>query len=293
MPDSLFNRLKLYASLVRYSNAHNRDFANEHYAFFAGMQQNLKKYGIDDLEGLRLLDVGCGKSAWLTLLLHSYGANVTGIDTEFVRFGRTMKKYIGLIRQNGPERTLRTFGWDLLYAAPYYRALANVAPFPLCFEGVDTRQTGVAELDFVDNTFDLVVSHEVFEHLPDLPGAAQALHRVMKPEGITYIYVHNYASISGGHHIAWKYPDTKPSTVVPPWDHLRQNCYPDIPSWLNRLRERDYRAAFEARFEIIDWFHTATEGKALLTPEIQAELADYSEIELLTKGFVIVARPKK
>jgi hypothetical protein len=118
------------------------------------------------------------------------------------------------------------------------------------------------------------------------------LHRVMKSDGIAYIYVHNYTSLSGGHHIAWKYPDTEPSTVVPPWDHLRQNRYPEIPSWVNRLRERDYRRAFEEQFEILDCFPTATEGKALLTPEIRAELADYSEEELLTKGFVVIAKPK-
>ena len=110
---------------------------------------------------------------------------------------------------------------------------------------------------------------------------------------MAYIYIHNYASLSGGHHIAWKYPDTASSAVVPPWDHLRQNRYPDIPSWINRLRERDYRQAFEEQFDILDWFPTATEGKALLTPGIRAELADYGEEELLTKGFVIVARPRQ
>jgi len=240
-----------------------------------------------------MLDVGCGKSAWLTLLLHSYGAQVSGIDTEFVELGHTLGKYIGLIRQNGPDRALRTFGWDMFYAAPYYRALAAVCPFPLCFEGVDARKASVTELDFPDNTFDLVISHEVFEHLPDLPGAVQSLHRVMKPESLTYIYVHNFASISGGHHLAWKYPDTEPSTIVPPWDHLRQNLHPDIPSWINRLRERDYRDAFETQFEILDWLPSKTEGEAFLTPEIRTELADYRAEELLTKGFVVVVRPKK
>jgi SAM-dependent methyltransferase len=290
---NLLSRLRLYVSMVRYGNAHNRDFAHEHYAFFASMQNRLREYGVDNLRGLRVLDMGCGKAFWLTLLLHSYGAQATGIDTELVLPGLGLGKYVGILRHNGLERTLRTLVWDVLYAAPYYRELAAVCPLPLRFKEVDARRASVTELEFPDNTFDLVVSHEVFEHLPDVPAALQSLHRVMKPEGITYIYVHNYTSLSGGHHIAWKYPDTEPSTVVPPWDHLRQNLYPEIPSWINRLRERDYRQVFETHFEILDWFPTAIEGETLLTPEIRAELADYSQEELLTKGFVVIARPMK
>ena len=288
----LIRRLRLYLSMIRYGNAHNQDFAHEHYSFYADMQNRLQGY-VDALGGLRVLEVGCGKAYWLTLLLHSYGARPTGIDTEFVDPQRRLGKYLSLLRHNGLERTLRTLVWDAFYATPYYRALAAVTPFPLCFEDVDARQMSVTELDFPDDTFDLVVSHEVFEHLPELPAALASLRRVLKPEGLTYIYVHNYTSLSGGHHIAWKYPDTEPSTVIPPWDHLRRNLHPEIPSWINRLRMRDYRRAFEEQFEILDWIPTTTEGRALLTPEIQAELHAYSEEELLTKGFIVIARPNE
>lgn len=287
------NRLQLYFSMVRYGNAHNRDFAREHYAFFTDMQRRLQQYGIDKLQGLRILDVGCGKAYWLTLLLHSCGANATGIDTEFVEERHSLNKYISILRHNGPERALRTLIWDVVYAGPYYHELAQMCPFPLDFEDVDARCMSVSELDFSARTFDLVVSHEVFEHLPDLPAALQSLRRVMKPDGLTYIYVHNYTSLSGGHHIAWKYPDAEPSTTVPPWDHLRQNLYPEIPSWINRLHERDYQRAFEEQFDILDWLPTTKEGEKLLAPEIRAELADYSEEELLTKGFIVIARPKQ
>jgi hypothetical protein len=117
------------------------------------------------------------------------------------------------------------------------------------------------------------------------------MRRLLKPEGIAYIYIHNFASLSGGHHIAWKYPDTQPSAVVPPWDHLRENRFPDIPSWINRVREAEYRRAFEREFEVLAWQATGTEGEALLTPGIRRELSDYPLEELLTKGFTVIARP--
>jgi len=288
---SLAGWVQLYASLVRYSSAHNCDFAREHYAFFSALQARLQSYA-GDLRGRRIVDVGCGKSAWLTLLLHSYGAQVTGIDTEFVSPRRTPRKYWNLARSNGPERALRTLAWDLVYARPYYRALAALCPFTLRFDDLDTRQMSATALDLPTASFDVVVSHEAFEHIPDVPAAVQALRRLLKPAGVTYIYVHNFTSLSGGHHIEWKYPDTNPSQIVPPWDHLRENRFPDIPSWVNRWREADYRHAFEAAFEILEWVPSANEGKALLTAEIRRELSDYSDAELLTKGFVIIARPR-
>lgn len=297
MPDAQarrtsLDRLKLYLSMVRYGNAHNQDFAREQYSFFADMRAYLQKH-MGDLRGQRVLDVGCGKSLWLTLLLHSCGAQVSGIDSEAVAPGFSPGKYAALLRHNGPERTLRTLAWELLYARPYYRELGALAPFKLNWRGLDVRAMSVTELDFAPSSFDLIVSHDVLEHLPDVPAALCSLWRALKPEGLTYISVHNYTSLSGGHHIAWKYPDTEPSSQVPAWDHLRHNLYPQIPSWINRLRMRDYRQAFEAQFDILDWFPTAFEGRALLTPEIQAELSDYGQEELLIKAYVVVARPKK
>lgn len=290
-PSSLIHRLRLYLSLVRYSNAHNRDFAREHYAFFAGMLEGLRRHGKDP-RGLRVLDVGCGKSYWLTLLLHSYGAQVTGVDTEYVQPGFGPGKYLSILRRNGFERALKTLVWDLLYARPYYRELARQCPFALRFDAVDTRVAPDGRMSFPEHGFDLVVSHEVFEHIRDVDGVAHDLSKQLKPDGLTYIYVHNFASVSGGHHIAWKYPDTEPSPVVPPWDHLRENRFPDIPSWLNSMREAEYREIFGRYFTILQWIPSGREGAGLLSPEIRRELAGYSEDELLMKGFTIVARPR-
>lgn len=286
----LRRRLKLYQAMLRYARTHGRDFPHEHHAFFCRMRAALGPL-VGDLEGLRVLDVGCGKTMWLTLLLHSLGARSTGVDTEWVEPGMRPAKYLRMMRANGTERALRTLVWDALYARPFYRELAAACDFPLRMDGLDARSMSVTELEFDDNTFDVVVSHEVFEHLQDVEAALEEVRRVLKPTGITYIYTHNYTSISGGHHLAWKYPDIEPSSTVPPWDHLRDNLYPDIPSWINRWREHRYREAFERHFAILDWTHSEQEGQSLLTREIRMELAEYSRAELLTKGFIAIARP--
>lgn len=289
MPDQMLpGRLGLYLSMMHHGLANHRDFAREHHEFFEHMQRYL-----DPIEGLRILDVGCGKSYWLSLLLATVGAKVTGVDTEVVEPGFRTGKYFGILQRNGMERALRTLVWDALFARPYYRALAQRHGGALAFERVDLKGTAGRGYDFPADTFDLVVSHEVFEHIADLPAVLADLWRVMKPGARTYIYIHNYTSLSGGHHIAWKYPDREPSSVVPPWDHLRARKFPDIPSWLNGLREHEYRQVFDEHFDILDWLTGEREGEALLTPELRAELSAYSERELLTKGFTVVATPKK
>lgn len=284
-------RLRLYLSLVRYSNAHNRDFAREHHAFFTAMLEALRRHGKDP-RGLRVLDVGCGKSYWLTLLLHSYGAHVTGVDTEHVEAGFRPRKYYAIARRNGLERALKTLIWDLVYARPYYRELERLCTFPLRFEGMDLRVAPDGRLTFPEAGFDLAVSHEVFEHIRDVEGVVRDLRKLLKADGLTYIYVHNFCSISGGHHIAWKFPDSEPSQVVPPWDHLRAKRFPDIPSWLNGMREAEYREIFGRHFTTLQWIPSGREGAGLLSPEIRRELVRYSDDELLTKGFTVVARPR-
>ena len=289
---SPFERLNLFLSMVRYGNAHNLDFAIEHYKFFKNLLNKLKTLGLNP-KNLRTLEIGCGKAYWLTLLLHSYGVQVTGIDTEFTSTKNNISKYLCILRENGLERMLRTLVWDKFYAKPYYQKLDSISSFPLNFSNTDVRRMSVTETDFPNDTFDLIVSHEVFEHIENIPETVFTLNRILKPSGYTYIYVHNFTSLSGGHHIAWKYPDTEPSDTVPPWDHLREKRFPNIPSWLNELREKDYRREFEKHMEIIEWIPFGKEGENLLTPDIRAELSDYDEHELLTKGFIIIAKPRK
>ncbi len=288
-PASVYKKLRLYVSMVRYGLAHNKDFAAEHYEFFEDMMKYLEKIGL--INGKRVLDLGCGKAAWMTLLFHSLGANVTGIDTEVVKPGKRFAKYYGIMITNGLERALRTLVWETMFAGPYYRKLAEVAQFDLNFKNVDVKSMDAEAIDFDDNVFDVIVSHEVLEHIPDLQAAAREMKRVLKPTGVMVHYLHNYTSLSGGHHIAWKYPDTEPSDTVPPWDHLRKNLFPDIPSWISRKRESEMREVFEEHFSVEKWSPYSKEGKKLLTEEIRVELSQYSEEELLTKGYLIVFRP--
>ena len=288
------SRLRLYLDQLRYATRNTRRFAHQHYEFFVNFEKQIVPY-FDTLAGQRVLDVGCGKSYWFSLLLHSRGAQVTGIDSEVIEPpGSGLGKYRRLLHHTGLERTFKTCCWDVIYSRAYYDEMRKVTSFPIRFDGLDLRQMDATRLEFPDHTFDLVVSHEVFEHLPDVPAVLTEVRRTMKPDAIAYIYIHNYTSLSGGHHIRWKYPDTEPPDNVPPWDHLREHRFPHIPSYINRLRLHEYRRMFDETFEVLEWRFTRREGARFLTPEIRAELAEYSEEELLTKGVIVICNwPQK
>jgi SAM-dependent methyltransferase len=288
MPDPILpGRLGLYLSMFAYGLRGYGDFAAEHARFHRAF---LEYAG--DLRGRRVLDLGCGKTFWLTLLLASDGADAIGVDTEVTDARRSPGKYLRLLRTNGPERMLRTLAWDLLFARPYYRRLAAEYGAELRFDRVNVLRTDGGRLPVPDKSLDWVVSHEVLEHVRGLAEVMSELKRALKPDGRTYLYVHHFTSLSGGHHIAWKHPDTSPSRKVPPWDHLRGRRFTQIPSWLNGVRAREYRRLIERELEILEWRWLPKEGESLLTPEIRAELKDYSEDELLHKGFIVIARPR-
>ena len=80
-------------------------------------------------------------------------------------------------------------------------------------------------------------------------------------------------------------------------DHLRGDESP-THTYLNKLKPEDYKAAAAAAplevvlFESRDINHNAggQEGEKFLTPEVQAELSQYSRELLLARSYCIICR---
>jgi ubiquinone/menaquinone biosynthesis C-methylase UbiE len=98
-----------------------------------------------DVKGLRVLDVGCGTGRHTVPLLEM-GARVVGLDFS--------PEMLAVARQRTANRTVEFFQHSL------------PDPFP-----------------FVDETFDLVVSGLVVEHVSDLETVFRECVRVLKPGG--------------------------------------------------------------------------------------------------------------
>ncbi len=291
---SLLRKLRTARDLFAYHRARSAAFAEHDYRdVFGTACARLARALGRPVAGLRILDVGCGQRTPATLLFQAAGNRVTGIDTELITTGPGVASFVRAWRADGLERAAKTLVRQLLFDPAYDRRLASLSGRPLARRGLDIRRLSVTELPFPDGTFDAVISNAVFEHVPDVGAAVGEVARVLRPGGVCHIAIHLFPSLSGGHHMAWAFPDQSIPENVPPWDHLRENRFP-AHVYLNKLKESDYRAAFaaEPRLELLDWVAIWTEGEVLLTPALERELAGrgYAREDLTKREVVVIAR---
>jgi SAM-dependent methyltransferase len=247
--------------------------------------------------GKRVLDVGCGANAPMTLMLHAAGALVTGID-ECVGYrwglGFRPSRYARYVRESGGSKALRKLLGEIIYDRYYYSTLSAAFGARLSEAGLDLRAMNGEKLEFAAATFDVVHSNATWEHLRDVGRANAEVARVLRPGGLAYIEVHLFPSLSGGHDLPWIVPGKTELDSVTPWEHLRNPAWKE-PMYLNRLRERDYRRSFETTkgLEIVEWRTEYTEGEELVTDELlREELSGYTREELTKRSVIVVARKR-
>lgn len=277
-----------YLALWRYWRQGGREFAADDYRQYIEARRRLQQHLGRPLTGLRMLDIGCGQHYPETLLYHNDGSQITGIDLDVVSPGLSLGKYLGILRRNGIKRAAKSLAREIVFDPVYFGELERQAGRRLSHDGLDLRAADAAALPFDDAAFDVIVSTAAFEHIADLDGAAREVARALKPGGLTHIDVHLFTSLSGGHHLDWTWPDRDEPRRVPPWDHLRRNEH-DVDYYMNGMRAAAYRTAFERHLHVIEWVSGKREGERFLTPDLRAELAAYSEDELLVRNIVIIA----
>mgnify|MGYP001148244711 CR=1 FL=1 len=264
---------------------------HDYYHVFKGALQRIRPY-ITTVRNKRVLDVGCGVLFPQTLFFHSIGAKVTGIDTSYIIPSIRLQDRVRLIGRVPLTEATQRIIEELRGTLVYYSELRRIAEIPLNINGLDIRQMDVCDMVFRDETFDLVISNAVFEHIEDVETATLEIYRTMKKGAVVYIEIHLFPSLTGGHAIPYAPPGSQivKTAGVPLWDHLRQKLYTFTHYPLNKLRERDYRRIFERGFQILEWVTEFHEPKRFLTPEIRTELMDYSEEELLKRSIVVILR---
>lgn len=237
-----------------------------------GMYASLRNQDTADTLGeksLQVLDLGNGRLRPQYALLKMAGHRVCGIDLT-----------------NRPSVSAMDFFYKL--ARRIYCWKSDV-PKEAISKG--TLVCGdVATLPFRPRSFDLVTSIAAFEHFLDVPAVIGELARVVRLGGLVWVCVHPFTCPSGGHNVSFtQIPLRKIRRGTDAWDHLRRRKIPfDVP--LNEWRIDQYLDAFARYFEIIKHYCALREGCEFLTPEIAAELSQYSAEELTSHAYVILAR---
>ncbi len=143
----MFQSYRRRVDMVRASAAHD---AQTYQAFV----DTAAKLGCNTHES-RILDVGCGANAPMTIMLHSSGARVTGIDWKIGHrwgLGWRLDRYVSYRKEAGLPKTLRKALGEIVYDRHYYDALAEAIGFPLTEENLDLRKMNAESITLPDST---------------------------------------------------------------------------------------------------------------------------------------------
>jgi len=223
--------LREMRELLVYHSRFGRRFA-EHdcYNVFEKAMRDLRAVGFGKLQGKRVLDLGCGQRYPFALQCAASGAVVTALDIDYIKPDFLPLAFYRTVQHNGFKRAVKSALRRLIFDKGYYDALERAAGKPL--RSFQSRITFVvadpedAHYPLSSDSFDLIVSNAVVEHVADVPRFAGEIWRLLTAGGYFYAIIHNFYSLSGGHNLEWAFPDEHPSRKVPPWDHLRENRFP-------------------------------------------------------------------
>jgi hypothetical protein len=288
---SLVQRERSALALWRDYRSGNRENAASQLEFHHKLLGLMRTHLHQAPANLTILEIGCGQRATQTMLLQAAGAQIMGIDREFPTYRLGLARLGHIIRINGWERALKSWLRHVFFDQEFFRELSRQAGQKFPPDRVNVGLMNAAHLAFPDDSFDFIFSSLVFEHIDNVPAAAE-VNRVLRAEGTAWINVHLFPSLSGGHHKDWTDPRKWPSPQVPPWDHLRENRYPADPS-LNKLRLEDYRRIFAASLTVLEESR-GVEGEEILTPELETELTrkGYSQEDLLVREVAFRCRKR-
>ncbi len=233
------------------------------------------------LRGARLCDIGCGNSLHAIGFLYCGAASYTGYDPALAKRSSLLKDKRGT---HGALRQSEFSPSEIERLVPCVKFIAE--PFP-----AEPRS----------EPYDVVVMHNVTEHIPDLDALFAAIRASLKPEGMLLFAHPSYTSWSGHHmkprmlhEIDENDPDQRNFID---WNHLiERDDWPDsVRHGQNRIRLRDLFVTVGRHFRIECWTERLSrpkEGWGRLTPEIEAAHPEYTRQDFLVKTVFCAAQPR-
>ncbi len=263
---------------------------------YGHLAELLNRYTGRPVSAARVLDVGCGQRAVLPLLFAANGAEACAVDVEMPTYDMDFSEFFSLLSTFGVHRAAKSLARRALFDRRFFAGLAQACRVALKpFPSIDVRVCDIARANLPDHWFDLVSSYDVLGHVADVESAVQNVNATLREDGVGYIVIHLFPSLTGGDCFDWvfaldpAYGGRFPTNVLP-WDHLRENRYPS-DSFLNRMRLRDYQDIFYRHTIVVAESHQP-EGRELLSQAPPELLAEYTEEDLTTAFVAFTIRRK-
>lgn len=259
------------------------------------------KYTGSPLEGAKIFEIGYGARPFRLIALISIGYDASGIDLDSPILRFRPKEFFNIYRRNGLERTVKSLIRYILFDRADRNGLAaELAKRERSLQIVEGRFLigDMAGVEFKEGSLDLILSEDVFEHIPreSLKALIKKMARAVRPGGLCLIRPNVYTGITGGHLVEW-YPQNLFNTGIrrnsEPWEHLRKRRFA-ADTYLNEMKRSDYRAMLLEEFEILEErVKLPMLGQEYLTPEIRDELKGLGDDELFSNQVMFVLRKKK
>ena len=110
-----------------YKRQAQHDFRN----VYSKAIRDLQRFGFGQLQGKRILDLGCGQRFPFALLSAAEGAYVTALDLDYVEPSFLLKYGLKIARHNGLRRAVKSVVRRLLFDRGYYKTLEQAYGKPL------------------------------------------------------------------------------------------------------------------------------------------------------------------
>lgn len=245
------------------------------------------------VEHLRILEIGPGQGLERARYF-GIKNEVIGLDLDVIPVQTDLAAYLRMLRVNGFGRLAKTLGRKIIVGSVNESAWLNLI-------GADkTTPPHIHQGDICGRLpelgqFDLVMSWSVFEHLPDPKQALENVVHLLKPGGVFYLSLHLYTSNNGHHDIR---AFTGQEESLPIWGHLRESTCSQIQpsSYLNQWRLSRWRELFSSLTpgytEFLESRDYRLKYGPQITPEIRAELGDFTDEELFTVDAIYVWQKK-
>lgn len=256
-----------------------------------------------DLSESRVLVIGCGYNYPDPLLWSSESKCTVGIDVRESFWRSGLVPLIAEFRKQGSD-IAEAFARAMILRASYrgyYCRLREISGTSFDEMTQDLISYDGKCLPFASESFDVVISNAVLEHVSNLDSLLAQVARVTKVEGVCYHLWHNYYSLHGAH-----IPEDM--ALRNPWGHLRDDA--DVRRWLTmsgtylnklspdeivRILSRDFQAVAVHR---LDRNHNVNgfdndykpEGEDLLSPELSATIPAYPRELVLTRAYAFLGR---
>jgi ubiquinone/menaquinone biosynthesis C-methylase UbiE len=140
------------------------------------------------------------------------------------------------------------------------------------YKNFSFRQIDIQDIDFPDETFDIVIANHMLYHVPDLPKALSEAKRVLKTGGKFYSSTNGKGGMELFLHEAFKYfnPDTELFTGQ--WAFNLQNGFEILSGHFSDVKRIDYEDSLSITEtqDLMDWIKST----------ISMSISSYSEKDL-------------